>query len=212
MLLGVSEVVRLLVFPLVVLLAGAGISGYLIPALTRKRDDYRKALEVKTDLVSDISEVLTEFLISIQIAVLGAPGQGQKAYNEAFRNWEVGSAVIGTKLEAYFPGTTIGEQWTDFSDRVTWFYAITGIDDADRRRAEVDKLLGHYGLAGGDEVARAVSRGVRPALDDQLAWGTLKDAIQGEKSALIRTVLDTDSGALRSGGRAKRAARSRPAP
>ena len=211
MLLGVSEVVRLLVFPLVVLLAGAVISGWLIPRLTRKRDDYRKALEVKTDLVSDMSEVLTEFIISIQFAVLGGPGQDQKAYDEAFRNWEVRSAVIGTKLEAYFPGTAIGEQWTDFSDRVTRFYATTGIDDADRRRAEVDKLLGHYGLAGGDEVTRAVSRSARPSLDDQLAWGTLKDAIQSEKSALIRTVLDTDSGAL-PGGRAKGAARSRPAP
>ena len=56
-----------------------------------------------------------------------------------------------------------------------------------------------------------MSRSARPSLDDQLAWGTLKDAIQSEKSALIRTVLDTDSGAL-PGGRAKGAARSRPAP
>jgi hypothetical protein len=192
--LAVSDVVRLLVFPLVVLLAGAVVTGVLIPALSRRRDDYRKALEIKTDLVTDMSEAVTEFIMAIQFAVLG--GQDQKAYDEAFRSWEVRSAVIGTKLEAYFPGTSVAGAWTGFSDRVTRFYATTGIADPDRRRAAVEGLLGHYGLASGEEVARAVS-GSRPSIDDQLAWGTLKDAIQAEKSALIRTVLDADTGGLR---------------
>jgi hypothetical protein len=189
----VSEVVRLLVFPLVVLLAGAVISGFLIPALTRRRDDYRKTLEIKTDIVSEMSEAVTEFILAIQFSVLGA--HDQEGYNEAYRSWEIRSAVIGTKLEAYFPGTSVGSEWTAFAQRLERFYAITGMGDTDLRRTTIDELLGRYGLSGADAVARAVSAG-RPSTEDQFAWGALRDALQDDKSTLIRNVLDTDTTTL----------------
>jgi hypothetical protein len=119
----------------------------------------------------------------------------KEGYNESFRSWEIRSAVIGTKLEAYFPGTSIGSDWSAFSGRVSRFYAITGMGDTDLRRTTVGELVGHYELTGADAVARAVSGG-RPSMGDQLAWGALKDAIQNDKSALIRTVLDSDTTAL----------------
>jgi hypothetical protein len=165
--LALSDVVRLLVFPLVVLLAGAAVSGVLIPALTRRRDDHRKAVEIKTDLVSEMSEAVTEFMTTIQFAVLRAPGQDQKAYDEAFRTWEVRSAVIGTKLEAYFPATPIGSDWGSFAERVTQFYATTGFQDRDDRRRRVEELLAHYGVGGCDEVASALSKS--PTVEEQRA-------------------------------------------
>jgi hypothetical protein len=109
-----SDAVRLLVFPLIILIAGAAVSGLLVPALTRRRDDHRKALEVKTALVGEMSQVVMEFMMAIQFAVRYA-AEDQEAFDDAFSTWEVRSAVIATELEAYYPTTSIGADWSAFA-------------------------------------------------------------------------------------------------
>ena len=32
--------------------------------------------------------------------------------------------MIGTRIEAYFPSTGLGERWTRFAERATQFYAL----------------------------------------------------------------------------------------
>lgn len=53
-----ADLVGDLLFPVVVLITGAFLTGLLIPAWTRHRDEHRKALEVKTELVTDMSEAV----------------------------------------------------------------------------------------------------------------------------------------------------------
>lgn len=182
--LAISELVKGLVFPVAVLLLGALVSGLLIPELTRRRDDHRKALEIKTELVEEISESVMRFVMAVQFVVLGSASQTQEKYDEAYRAWETESAVIATKLAAYFRQSNIAGDWSAFAERVTRFYALTGVDLSQRRHA-ARPLMETYGLRwqGSDD----------PPTEQawRQAWGTLKDAIFSEKTELIRRVLES---------------------
>ena len=181
--LATSDVVKYFVFPVAVLLSGVLVSGLLIPALTQRRDSRRKALEIKTQLVSDMSEVVMEFMMAIQFATLGAVGQDQKEYDDAYKSWERHRSVIGTKLEAYFPQTDIGSAWSSFAHRVTDFYALTGIDDPEVRRSQAAVLMKTFRLTWPQQ-----ARG-DPSEAWTTAWKLLREAIFEEKKHLIQRVL-----------------------
>jgi hypothetical protein len=183
--LATSDVVRYFVFPVAVLLSGIVVTGLLIPELTKRRDNRRKALEIKTQLVSDMSEAVMAFVMAIQFSVLGAVGQDQKEYDDAYKQWEKERSVIGTKLEAYFPKTDIGSAWSEFAHRVTNFYALTGIPEPEVRRSQTTVLLKTYGLNWPEQQARS---------DDEnenwkVAWGLVREAILEEKKQLIQRAL-----------------------
>src|SRR5262245_28005345 len=124
--------VELLKHPLTVLLVGALISGLLIPTFTRRWQNHQKALEIKTQLVSELSKSIMEIIMAIQFVHLDAKSLTQADFDKAYRNWEIESAVVGTQLQAYFPDTTIPAEWTTFSALVTDLYALEGVDPNER--------------------------------------------------------------------------------
>jgi hypothetical protein len=166
--------VELLKHPLTVLLVGALISGLLIPAFTRRWQNHQKALEIKTQLVSDLSKSIMEMVMATQFAHLGAKSQKQADFDQAYREWEIESAVIGTKLQAYFPDTTIPTEWTAFSALVTDFYALEG-SRVDERSGYAADLATRLGVPSGHQDARD--------------WLALKNGVLEKKSALIQQVL-----------------------
>jgi hypothetical protein len=176
--------VDLLRHPLVILLFGALISGLLVPSITRGWQNHQKALEIKTQLVGELSKSIMEFIMAIQFARLGAESQRQADFDKAYLGWEVQSAVIGTKLQAYFPDTTIPEEWSAFSELVTEFYALEGIAP-DQRQGFMASIKGKLG-ASFDAGDRA-----------QVDWGELKKGILRRESELIQKVLATKITVLR---------------
>lgn len=101
--------------PFVLLLSGAVLTGLIIPAITRWWQVQQKELEIKIELVEAVSQSVMTFLTAIQLVHIGArryEDDKQRAefmenLNKAYPEWEVDSAVIGTKLRAYFPSTEI---------------------------------------------------------------------------------------------------------
>jgi hypothetical protein len=186
--LAVSDYVRYLFFPLVVLLAGAVVTGLLIPGLTRRRDNERKALEIKTNLVGDISEAVMQFMVAIQFAVLRAASQTQKEYDDAYRAWETKRAVLGTMLEAYFPTAGIGDDWDKFEDNVRRFYALSGVSEPAERKRLATELLTKYGLTWpqhpGSNATGAQSEWTE-------AWEQLRLAVFREKRFILEKVLNS---------------------
>ncbi|HET7273118.1 MAG TPA: hypothetical protein VFI90_18770, partial [Rubrobacter sp.] len=83
-----------LAHPLFLLFAGAVLTGIFIPALTRRWQDRQKALELKTELIGEISESITEMAMAVQFVHLGATSMDQQRFDEAYREWEARSAVI----------------------------------------------------------------------------------------------------------------------
>jgi hypothetical protein len=84
--------IELLRHPLTVLLVGALISGLLIPAFTRRWQNHQKALEIKTELVSELSKSIMGIIMAIQFVRVGAKSQKQADFDQAYREWEIESA------------------------------------------------------------------------------------------------------------------------
>jgi len=160
-----------------VLLVGALISGVLIPAFTRRRHRHQKALEIKTQLVSDSSKSIMRIVVATQFARLGARSQSQDDFDRAYRDWEVESAVIGTTLVAYFPDTTIPADWVALSELVTGFYALEGIA-VDARSEPAAALARRLGVSVGPQGAGD--------------WLALKNGLLTRKAALTQQILSAE--------------------
>lgn len=185
--------------PLVVLFVGAIITGLLIPWLTRQWQDRQKELEIKTKLVSDISESTMTILKRIEAVRVtktwlprrksdddtdtkynGIRKQYREAYeamNSAAHEFAVRSAVIGTNLEAYLPNSEIPQKWSDFADIVYRFYALEGIYETEKRKKYEQNLRQELSSLVNDEI------------DAQKGWVEIRDRILEVKADLIQNVL-----------------------
>src|SRR5829696_1273222 len=84
----------LLRHPLVTLLVGAALTGLVVPRITRQWQLRQKRLEVKTALVAELSELVMRFLMAVQFVHVRAASFSQESFDSAYRDWEVGSAVL----------------------------------------------------------------------------------------------------------------------
>lgn len=174
--------------PLVLLLIGAALSGYLIPAINRQIQARQKELEVKVDLVSELSEIIMKMVMSVQFAHLAPERYAyhenrdeiikarQDEMNEDYQQWEVDSAIIGTKLKSYFPTEPIPDDWDAFCNLINLFYIQEYLQNkaitlALPRQEELNNLL--------ELQAPTVT------------WEAQRDAIMRRKTALIQSVLNT---------------------
>ena len=132
--------------PLTLLLIGALITGFAVPAIAREWQSRQKALEVKIALVAELSEATMTFMMANQFIQVGAASFSQANFDEAYKDWEIRSAVLGTKLRAYVGETKLDEEWGRFSDAFTWFYGLAAGEFEGRARhvTELHTLLGTY--------------------------------------------------------------------
>lgn len=164
--------------PLVLLFFGALLSGLLIPFITRNWQDRAKSLEIKTELVSELSEATMGMLMVTQFVHLGSSSMSQREFDQSFCDWEIRKMVIGTKLHAYYPGTPIPDQWEEYAEIVTDFYALEGIpaeglpEGRKQIRGKLNKLFGTGEPIGDD-------------------WEDIRKGLLDGKAELIQAVLDT---------------------
>lgn len=169
---------------------GAVLSGLIIPLITRIWQYRQKALEVKTALVSEISQAVMEFLMSIQFVHIRKEvrnrskvsisseqrAKEQTEFDQNYKAWEIKSAVIGTKLQAYLPKTEIPRAWTAFSEVVTRFYALEGIAET-----EIPQTI--------TELARDISKTFSCKLSESANWMQMRESILEYKTKIISSIL-----------------------
>lgn len=143
--------------------------------LTHRWQNRQKLMEIRTGLVGEISEAVMEIVMVIQFIRLDHNPSNHKDFDEAYKSWEVRSAVIGTKLEAYFGGTTIPNDWSDFSHLLWMFYALEGVSEGEREKQEQSFR---------EKLAIFV-----PSAHVEPAWGSLKDGLLVRKAEIIRAIL-----------------------
>jgi hypothetical protein len=185
-----SDVVTHLVFPLIILITGALLTGFGLPWLGRRRDDHRKAVELRVALVEELIQVVTRFVLAIEFVISREAdrpptAEGQNEYDEEYRSWEIGSAVISTKLEAYYPAPT-NKEWDKFAGNVSECYKLSQVRGSQRRRRAM-ALLGHYQIGWPD-----IASGEGDTQDEAAwkeVWPHLKRAIFAEKREQIEVVL-----------------------
>jgi hypothetical protein len=115
----------------------------IAPMVTRRWQETERDLEIKKELIAEISELVMTTVMTIYLI---SPGNSQQIQNDSiqeelyriYKKWKLDTCVIGSKLHAYFPDhekgdTPIHIKWRDFSERVDHYYeAAKGKDHKDR--------------------------------------------------------------------------------
>ena len=148
------------------LIVGAVISSLLIPWFFQIWQNQQTELEIKTSLISKISESVIDLIMATQSVIL--QNNNQQIYtqteinrlfdnlNEKYRQWEIESAIINSQLRAYFPNSDVSNLWgslkiysNSFSENVTDFYRLSNnakvnstspIDFGEKRQAILDQM------------------------------------------------------------------------
>jgi hypothetical protein len=105
----------------VLLLIGAVISSYLIPSFTRRWEDHQKALEVRSDLASQIAEATTSSIVTSDaiFSHLSRPDDRQ------WLAWEIQSEAIEARLRAYLTDKSLARDWFGFMQEVEVFHDVS---------------------------------------------------------------------------------------
>jgi len=108
--------------PLVLLVIGAVISSYLIPSFTRRWQDHQKALEVRSDLASQIAGSATSSIITSDAIFEGRKRHPSRADRTAWLAWQIQSEAIEARLRAYLTDKTLAGDWFGYMQEVEVFH------------------------------------------------------------------------------------------
>lgn len=190
------ELARWLANPLVVTVVAAFLGSYLIPQITRNWQDHQKALEIKTGLVSQMSESVSGAVATGRFiaADLVPPASQQRAWNDGYRDWTTASASIGAELRAYV-GRQIGSDWRSFADVVTNFFLLSADTESRSRRLQVGAIMTDRELRRHVHLTRegwAALRTPKSNPDFRLVYPELARGILEREAELVQRVLDSD--------------------
>lgn len=93
----------------------------LPPRLTRQWHNHDQELELKDDLVAQVNDTVTDFVMAVQFVELGSVTMSQEDFDDSYRQWEIESAIIESKLRVHYPGVPIASDWRTYSSLVTDF-------------------------------------------------------------------------------------------
>ena len=151
---------------LFLLIVGAIISSLLIPWFFQIWQNQQTELEIKTNLISKISESVIALVMTTQSVLIQnnnhlitTPEKFIQLFdnlNEKYAQWEIESAIINSQLRAYFPNSDVSNLWgslkiysKSFSENVTDFYRLNAnakinstspIDFGEKRQALLDQM------------------------------------------------------------------------
>lgn len=114
-------------YPLILLLVGAGVSGVLVSWLTNRWQDRRKELEIKVDIASKMAEAVGYYIANALILTYrqNFTVADEDAYYESMRKWYIDVNIISSKLDTYFPQTDIRNRWEGYYDVLVAFNEAT---------------------------------------------------------------------------------------
>jgi hypothetical protein len=113
--------------PLVVLTVGAALTGLLIPQLTQRWQDQRKALEIKAELIERVSRAVAEIFTAAQLASVGAASQTQDDFDDAYKAWIREKVILTSLLRGYFGDDRIDRAWSGCRGCAGAYYVQIGI-------------------------------------------------------------------------------------
>jgi hypothetical protein len=184
--------------PLLIAIVGSLLVYLVIPQLTRGWQNHAKVLEVKTGLVADMSDSVGNATMSGRFIASGLiaratddPNATQRAFNDAYQNWTIKSAVIGSQLAAYFPGNDLGSRWRSYSNVVTDFLQLSAHGQRTDRASQLVEIADYF--PGLKKRGRAWWRVL---LEDtgqkfQQNYLDLSQAILTERDRFVQHVLDS---------------------
>jgi hypothetical protein len=136
-----ARLYRVLSAPLVVTLAGALVAGLLIPRVGARIEDHRKAREIQTSLVQDMSEAVARVAMTGQLvatrSIRKENANGTAVFDTALLTWAVDKVRIEAELRAYFSmarieGVSVPTAWAGYGRAVDSLYYLSTTELPDR--------------------------------------------------------------------------------
>ena len=123
----VENISQILSHPFSLLIVGAIISSLIIPYYTKSWQDYQKELEIKSDIASDISKTMTDYVINGRLVQM--PGfMDQIDYTKSTIEWEISKSVIKSRIQSYFNNLQLIKTWDNLTFYLTEFVSLeTGL-------------------------------------------------------------------------------------
>jgi hypothetical protein len=164
---------------LLVTVVAALLGSLLLPQITRKWQDHQQALDIRTGLVTQMSESSSTTLATTRFlaAKLVPDAKVQPIYNGAYREWAADSASIGARLQVY-TRPPIGDRWRQFGFVLTAALSLA-----------IDTPATHAGRL--EEIQRRLPQGLRltQAEHDALLKANTEDAFQDAFAHLAQNIV-----------------------
>lgn len=184
--------------PLVVTVVAALLGSWLIPQLTREWQNHQESLEIKTGLVTQMSESVSGAVATARFvaADLIEPAAQQGDWNRGYREWTTTSAAIAAKLRAYV-GERVAGEWRSFADVVTNYLLLSADAGGDRRsrREQVQRIRADRELPRHVRIFPAgwtALQGAKATRNFQLVYAELARGLLARRDELVERVLDSD--------------------
>lgn len=152
------------------LLVGAALTGFLLPNLLETSQNYQKELEVKTNLVKQITETTSRPLTLVQALEGLRRGDNSSEFaNDTKRTLTTErldvlrtGSILKSQFETYFPGTDIPVKWQNLSTATHNFIKLSQFPDPNTRKflaeSVYEYLLGQAGVGKFEVVKDNIDR------------------------------------------------------
>lgn len=173
--------------PLFLLIAGAVLSGFLLPHVSHEWQVHSQELQVKDELVEEINNSLVGFVMEMRF------GQDQQALQKAYREWSVRKEQITTKISVYFGddgsgGQKLHEDWDNYANKINELYRLTR-----EGRNEFETSLEEHFNTTGLEMLVSASPTQSPKDEYHRTWEQLVDSIINKKGEILKDVIAASS-------------------
>lgn len=160
---------RVLSHPFVLLVIGAAITSYVIPLLTRRWQDHQKELELKVDLVSQISESVHRIIMAIEPLEFGSSYKEVLSnYSKAYLEWQLKIAVIKAQIKLYFPKSEFNNKLADFFTIVENIYLLA-------RNTNQTERINSFNIIKSNNMIKEAKTAVTIQARDNINWDILAD-------------------------------------
>lgn len=180
----ITDVSNFFSHPFVLLVSGATITSYLIPKITNRWQDYRKKIDIKVDLVSQISEIVALVRI-IAFSTLEEKKTLKSIFEPESKAWLIKIEVIFARLKVYFNNNSIPDDWDHFKRELMEFWSTSlALADDEIKKIDTSNLRQFFPRANETDL-----KSIENKLNYQSALSHLEGMIMTDGERIIDKVL-----------------------
>jgi hypothetical protein len=119
------------------------LTSLLLPYITSKWQNHQKELDIKSTLVTQITQSSNKVFIELQSFVLGEVPLKSQVFNhylDVVNEWENDSTATYAQLKAYYPQTSLSKEWDGIRAMMFAFYRLNIDKRKEQRQLDTDTI------------------------------------------------------------------------
>lgn len=185
----------LLAHPLVLLCAGALVTGIIVPSITSSWQRHQTAQDMKTQVIQDVTNAVSAPMAQMAVSenpVFAGSRPSAATIATTYNTFMTMKSSVHASLAAYFPMNSIPTQWDTLSTLVNHFYLLTYAPNGNVRRnnmAAIQRYLRSQHINSKVDW-QVLATGNPSAPGYYTAWLAIKGDIQSVMDRLNASIMD----------------------